>query len=84
MSSMLRGLAERHPTVVEGERGRGLLRALVLRPGNESRTLLDRTRERGVLFTIAGERALRFTPPLIVTEAQLAEAVDVVSQALRA
>lgn len=84
LSAMLRGLAEKHPTIVEGERGRGLLRALVLRPGNEARPLLDRARERGVLFTVAGERALRFTPPLIVTEAQLAEAVEAVSQALQA
>jgi acetylornithine/N-succinyldiaminopimelate aminotransferase len=82
LSAMLSGLAQAHPTIVAGERGRGLMRALVLQPGHTSRPILDRARERGVLLTVAGDQALRFTPPLIVTEAQLAEAVEAVAHAL--
>lgn len=83
LGDRLRQAAEAHPTLFEGERGLGLLRGLVLRPGADARAALARVREQGVLLTAAGERTLRFTPPLIVTEAQLDEAVQRTVAALR-
>ncbi len=77
-------LAEKHPKLAIGERGRGLLRGLVLAPGLDPRTLLNTTREHGVLLTAAGANVLRFTPPLVITEAQVAEAIERVDAALRA
>jgi acetylornithine/N-succinyldiaminopimelate aminotransferase len=78
----LEALAKKHPTVAVGERGRGLLRGLVLAPGHEPRALLNVLRERGVLLTAAGTNVLRFTPPLIVTEAELDEGLAKVDAAL--
>ena len=78
----LAALAEKHPTVAVGERGRGLLRGLVLAPGHEPRVLLNTLREHGVLLTAAGTDVLRFTPPLIVTEAELDEGLAKVDAAL--
>jgi acetylornithine/N-succinyldiaminopimelate aminotransferase len=78
LSRMLRGLAAEFPQICEGERGLGLLRGLVLRPGHTSRDLLAKLQEAGVLLTAAGERVLRFSPPLVVTEAELEEGVRAV------
>lgn len=82
LSRGLAAIAARMPEKVELERGRGLLRALVLRGTPDLRALSGRLRERGLLVTVAGERALRFTPPLIVTAPQLAEALSVVEAVL--
>jgi 4-aminobutyrate aminotransferase-like enzyme len=44
--------------------------------------VLARIREAGVLLTIAGGRALRFSPPLTVTNDELTEGLDIVDSAL--
>jgi acetylornithine/N-succinyldiaminopimelate aminotransferase len=75
-------LAQRHPRVAVGERGRGLLRGLILAPGIDPRAALGVTREHGVLLTAAGTDVLRFTPPLVITEAQIDEALGRVDAAL--
>jgi acetylornithine/N-succinyldiaminopimelate aminotransferase len=83
LSRELVALAAKHPTLCEGERGQGLLRGLVLRAGAiDPRAALSRAREHGVLLTIAGGRVLRFTPPLVVTEAELSEGVAKLDAAL--
>jgi acetylornithine/N-succinyldiaminopimelate aminotransferase len=78
----LAAIAERHPRVCTGERGRGLLRGLLLAPGIEARIALSRARDRGVLLTVAGANVLRFSPPLIVTAAEIDEALTEVEAAL--
>ena len=83
-SAMLSELAARHPDLCSGERGRGLLRGVVLKPGIDARLALGLARERGLLLTIAGGTVLRFTPPLVVTEAELEEGVRRLDEALRA
>ncbi len=80
----LTDLVSRNSRVLEGERGRGLLRGTILREGIDPRAVLGAIREHGVLLTIAGSRVLRFTPPLIVTPAEIDEAVDLVGRALPA
>ncbi|WP_437647281.1 aspartate aminotransferase family protein [Sorangium sp. So ce362] len=78
----LAAIAARLPGMCAGERGRGLLRGLILAPGVDGRAALGRARDRGVLLTIAGSNVLRFTPPLIVSEAQIDEALAEVEAAL--
>jgi len=78
----LERLAERRRQSVEGVRGRGLLQGLVLEPSVDARQVLSRIREKGVLLTLAGGRALRFSPPLIVSTEQLDEGVAVVDEIL--
>lgn len=75
-------VAAKYPSLCSQERGRGLLRGLCLREGIEARGALGKIRERGVLLTVAGVNVLRFTPPLIVSEAQIDEALEVVDAAL--
>lgn len=82
LAAGLADLARRHEKHVEGSRGRGLLQALALRDSVDARALLGKVRDAGVLLTIAGGHALRFSPPLVVTEAELDEGLAVVDKAL--
>ncbi len=75
LSRMLLDTAKALPDLCEGERGAGLLRGLLLKPGLVARDVLPRLQAAGVLLTAAGDRVLRFSPPLVVTEEQLAEGV---------
>ena len=76
-------LASAHRSLVECARGLGLLQALVLRDAAVATDVLAKLRDAGILLTIAGGRALRFSPPLIVTTEQLDEGVTAVDQVLR-
>lgn len=78
----LAGLAARYPSVCKPERGRGLLRALPLADGIDARQVLGALQRRGLLLTIAGASALRFTPPLVVSDAEIGEAVAMVGEVL--
>jgi acetylornithine/N-succinyldiaminopimelate aminotransferase len=82
LAALLSELARELPDVCEGERGRGLLRGLVLKQGFVARDVLPKVAEAGVLLTAAGERVLRFTPPLVVSVAELAEGVGAVRKVL--
>jgi acetylornithine/N-succinyldiaminopimelate aminotransferase len=80
----LRELAARHPKLCTGERGMGLLRAVTLADGVAARDLLAPARDRGLLLTAAGASALRFTPPLIVSDAEIDEALERTERTLSA
>ncbi len=82
LSAALARVAAARPGVCASERGRGLLRAIALRPGVDARAVLGRVRDRGVLLTLGGDTALRFSPPLVVTKAELDEGVAVVDSVL--
>jgi acetylornithine/N-succinyldiaminopimelate aminotransferase len=84
LARALEGLARRHPSVATGSRGRGLLQALILRDGVDARELLGKLRENGLLLTQAGGQGLRFSPPLIVSPAELEEGVAIVDRVLGA
>ena len=75
LSQGLSRLAARYPKLCVGERGVGLLRALVLANGLVARELLPLARHHGLLLTAAGPTGLRFTPPLIVSAADIDEAL---------
>lgn len=81
LAGRLQELVEKH-AVAESQRGLGLLRALVLRDDTDPRALLERLREEGVLLTVAGGTALRFTPPLIIQRSDLDEALGAVDRVL--
>ena len=82
LSAMLAATASKFPKLIECARGRGLLQALVLREGVDARKVMSAVQESGVLLTIAGGQALRFSPPLIVTRAELEEGVALLERAL--
>jgi acetylornithine/N-succinyldiaminopimelate aminotransferase len=76
LSGMLRKLEAELPKQVEGSRGEGLLQGLVLKPGFVARDVLPKLADAGVLLTAAGERVLRFSPPLVVSVSELEEGVS--------
>jgi acetylornithine/N-succinyldiaminopimelate aminotransferase len=82
LGERLQDLARRHPKTVEGSRGLGLLQALVLRSDVDVRTLLESLREAGVLLTVAGGSALRFSPALNIERAEIDEGVAIVDRVL--
>jgi acetylornithine/succinyldiaminopimelate/putrescine aminotransferase len=45
---------------------------------------MTKLQDAGVLLTVAGGQALRFTPPLIITSAELGAALEVVDGVLGA
>jgi acetylornithine/N-succinyldiaminopimelate aminotransferase len=67
-------------SVFPAVRGRGLLLGLELdRP---AAPVVDACRERGVLVGSAGERVLRLTPPLTISEGELAHGVRILEEEL--
>jgi len=84
LARRLAEVAQRHARLVATTRGRGLLQALVLKDGVDARGLLGKLQDAGVLLTIAGGQALRFSPPLNITSAELGAAFDVLDGVLGA
>lgn len=62
-------------------RGKGLLIGMEL--DREVRPILNRCLERGLLLSSAGEKVIRFAPPLIVSEGEVRQAVGVLASVLR-
>lgn len=78
----LRSLEDRQTAVV-GVRGQGLLVALEL-SGEIAAAVAAGCRERGLLINNVKPTALRFMPPLTVTEEELERAVEIVEATLEA
>ncbi len=71
----LLGLAQRHPSVVEGVQGAGLLLGIKLRPEVSNGDMQAAAVAEGLLTVAAGMNVLRLAPPLIITEAEADEAL---------
>lgn len=73
----LEDLAQTLPLYREA-RGRGLLQALVMKSrAPKPEEIIRRAREQGLLLTRAGERAIRFLPPLNTSEQEIDEALAI-------
>lgn len=69
------GLVERSHGLVDHVRGRGLLMAAVLASGNSS--ALERAcREHGLIVNAVSGDAIRVAPPLVITDADISEALS--------
>ena len=79
----LLGLAERHPEVIEGVRGAGLLLGIKLKPEVSNGDMQTAAVAEGLLTVAAGMNVLRLAPPLIITEAEADEAVALLDRACR-
>jgi len=84
LAAGLRGLAARYPTKVSTARGRGLLQALVLADGVDARGVMTTLQNEGLMVTIAGAQALRYSPPLVVTAEEIDEALAITERVLKA
>jgi acetylornithine/N-succinyldiaminopimelate aminotransferase len=79
----LQNLAARHPLVAEDVRGAGLLVGLKLRPEVVNAEMQSACVAEGLLTVAAGQNVLRLAPPLIITEAEADQALDMLDRACR-
>ncbi|WP_192898708.1 aspartate aminotransferase family protein [Crenalkalicoccus roseus] len=79
----LEALAQRHPAVVEGVQGAGLLLGLKLKPEVGNTDMQAAAAAEGLLTVAAGMNVLRLAPPLIITEAEADEALRLLDRACR-
>jgi acetylornithine/N-succinyldiaminopimelate aminotransferase len=79
--SRLEEVATRYPHLATGVRGRGLMLGLVLSEKGieEGLSIVQRLFEEGVLINFAGNRVLRFIPPLIVETKDIDLLIDKLS-----
>jgi len=78
----LNDLAARHPKVVAEVRGAGLLLGLRIQPEIVNANVVDRLRDAGLLTVGAGDNVVRLLPPLIITEAEIDEAIAILDKVL--
>ena len=71
--------------MIELVRGKGLLNAVVIKPRN-GKTAWDvclAMKEMGVIAKPTHEHIIRFAPPLVITEAEIREAIVLIKEALK-
>lgn len=75
-------LAARFPGTITEIRGRGLMLGVQLT--RDPTPMITAARERGLLVITAGTNTLRFVPPLIISESEIAEGLEILEQAFQA
>ncbi|MCX6247422.1 MAG: ornithine--oxo-acid transaminase [Bacteroidetes bacterium] len=87
MGVIFRGELEKiNSPMVELVRGKGLLNAAVIKPRN-GKTAWDvclKMRDNGLLAKPTHDHIIRFAPPLVITEAEVREAVEIIGVSLKA
>ena len=71
--------------MIEIVRGKGLLNAIAVKPNN-GKTAWDvclKLKENGLIAKPTHEHIIRFTPPLIITEPELMEAIEIIKGTFR-
>ena len=71
----LHELVKKHPAAAIGARGKGCSVVSCSSPTVDTRAVLGALRDRGVLVSQAGDRVVRFAPPLIVTDLEIDEGI---------
>lgn len=85
MGQILRkGLSELDKDIVLANRGRGLLNAIII---NQDRVdafdLCLKLKDNGILSKPTHDNILRLAPPLVITEAQINESLDIIRKTLK-
>jgi acetylornithine/N-succinyldiaminopimelate aminotransferase len=80
LSERLSGLSKSNRRVA-GERGQGLLRALLLAEDIAPK-VVGKARERGLLVNAIGERVVRLAPPLTVSDGEIDQAAELLQDAV--
>jgi acetylornithine aminotransferase/acetylornithine/N-succinyldiaminopimelate aminotransferase len=73
LAAMLTEIGERYPTVFSGVRGLGLIQGLILNDPyvDQGAEIINQLFEAGFLANFAGNIALRFLPPLVVSKEEI-------------
>lgn len=75
---MLQRLADDYPTMITNVRGRGLMCAFDYPTPSLRNRLVDALYENGLCMLPSGTHSLRFRPALNITEAEVAEGIEVI------
>ncbi len=76
-------LQEQYPGVISAVRGRGLLNAVEIVAQEDGRTAWDlcvALKDMGLLAKPTHGHIIRFAPPLVITEGEMREALEIISQ----
>jgi len=86
LASKLAEVASRHPYLASGVRGLGLIQALVLTEAAvpHGSAMINALFKEGLLLNFAGNVALRFIPPLVVSRAEIDEMIAILDRVLTA
>lgn len=70
--------------MVELVRGKGLLNAIVIKPSNgkEAWDVCVKMAENGLLAKPTHQHIIRFAPPLVITESELREAIEIIKKSI--
>jgi len=84
LNGRLQSLAERFPGLAKEARGLGLIQGLVLTEAGVEKggAIVNRMFDRGFLINFAGNVALRFVPPLIVSEGEIDRMITALAEVL--
>lgn len=77
LADALDAFAARHADKVVAHRGLGLIRGLEFAPDCPVGSITNRALEKGLLIISASNNVLRFVPPLVISEADVDEAVRI-------
>lgn len=78
------GLSELDKDIVVSHRGKGLLNAIVINQDRiDAFDLCLRLKENGLLSKPTHENILRLAPPLIITEEQINESIEIIKKTLK-
>ncbi len=80
----LRAIANKYPQIFTEVRGWGLINGMEIQPNIEltSIDVVKGAMEQGLLLVPAGTKVIRFVPPLIVSEAEVNQAADILESVL--
>ena len=73
-------LQERFPSIITEVRGRGLILGLQL--SADPTPVITAARERGLLVITCGTNTLRFVPPLVISEEEIAKGMSILEDAM--
>lgn len=78
------GVSEIKSDMIELVRGKGLLNAIIVRPknGKEAWDVCLKMAENGLLAKPTHQHIIRFAPPLVITEGQVHEAVEIIKKSI--
>uniref|UniRef100_A0A7S2R4J0 acetylornithine transaminase n=1 Tax=Eucampia antarctica TaxID=49252 RepID=A0A7S2R4J0_9STRA len=84
ISKGLEKLAEKYPNILDDVRGWGLLKGIKVKDdaGVTAGEVVGEAMKEGLLLVPAGPSVVRFVPPLIVSEKQIDEALEIFERAL--
>jgi acetylornithine aminotransferase len=84
LRTRLRAIAKKYPQLFSEVRGWGLINGMEIKADVEltSVALVEEAMKQGLLLAPAGPKVLRFVPPLIVSEAEINQAAEILDQAI--